>query len=41
MLLLPNFDIDIIRTYSMHNINLGLLFTASGSSLCLGFYKHV
>ncbi|CAE7567602.1 unnamed protein product [Symbiodinium sp. CCMP2456] len=34
--LLPNFSIDAIRTCSMHNVNLGLLFTANGSSLLCG-----
>ena len=32
-MLLKNFDIDTIRTCSMHNVNLGLLFTANGSAL--------
>ncbi|CAE7212792.1 unnamed protein product [Symbiodinium sp. CCMP2592] len=37
LILLPNFDIDVIRMCSMHNLNLGLVFIANGSSLCLGF----
>ena len=36
-LLLENFDIDVVRMCSMHNVNLGLLFTCNGSSLLLVF----
>ena len=36
-MLLPNFGLDTIRLCSMHNLNLGLVFIANGSSLCLGF----
>ena len=33
MLFLPNFHVDVVRMCSMHNVNLGLLFTANGSCL--------
>eukprot|EP00439_Symbiodinium_sp_Y106_P076318 s324_g15.t1 len=38
LLLLPNFGLDAIRLCSMHNLNLGLVFIANGSSLRLGFF---
>lgn len=41
LLLLPNFDLDAIRTCSMHNVNLGLLFTANGSALLSGLQVQV
>ncbi|CAE7278142.1 unnamed protein product, partial [Symbiodinium microadriaticum] len=33
LLVLPNFGLDVIRMCSMHNLNLGLVFIANGSSL--------
>ena len=33
MLFLQNFHVDVVRMCSMHNVNLGLLFTANGSCL--------